>query len=140
MPKVLDWATFNDIVARAGRVALRTTDELLAPRARDVAGVALRATVFVAVRATVALRVARAVVAVRATLRWVDAVRAATLVAVFRLVLPSDVFWVVVRSTVFCVVAARVMDFVLRSAALVIPTPHISAITKNATFLIPVYN
>lgn len=141
VPKVLDCATFNDTVARAGRVALRTMDEFVALRARDVVGVALRAIgVDVVARATVALRAARAVVAVRAALRCVVVVRAVTLAAVLRLVFSLDVFWDAVRSTVFCAVVARVMDFALRSAALVMPTPHISAITKNATFFIPVYN
>ena len=140
MPKVLDCATFNDTVARAGRVALRTMDGFVVLRARDVVGVALRATGFVVARATVALRAARAVVAVRAALRCVVVVRAVMPAAVLRLFFSLDVFWDVVRSTVFCAVVVRVMDFALRSAALVMPTPHISAITKNATFFIPVYN
>lgn len=132
---MLDCATFSVTVARAGRVALRTTDGVFVSRARDVVvgGFTLRAVV--AARAMVALRALRAVVVVRATLRFV-AVRAAILFVVLRPVWLSDAVFVVVRSMVFCVVAARVMEFAPRSAALVIPTPHISAVTKNTIFFI----
>ena len=120
------------MVARAGRNAGRT----VFPNAmRAFVDVVARAILFAtALRTTGADLVSRPVVAVRAFVRAVVAVREIVLLDVFRAV----VFFCVVlvsRMVVFFV-APRDMEFASRTAASAIPTPIKSAVMRYITFLI----
>ena len=123
---MFDWATFRVIVARAGRVALRTTDVLL-----------------VVVRADEVPRVAgdmvlRAVPAVRAALRAVVVVRETVFLVVVRadVVRTSDVDVGAVRDTVvFSVV--RVALVPSRTAASETPMHNKNPVMKYVNRFIP---
>ena len=132
---MFEWVVFIVIVARAGRIAERT---VFAVAAHAVVGVVARAILFVvAVRAAVADFVLRAVVAVRAFVRVVVAVREMVFLDVLRAVV---FFWVVsVFRTVVFFVVPRDMEFASRTAASAIPTPKKSAVMRYITFLILVY-